>query len=113
MSLRASNQCNVVILLLVLCPHVFATEQVTTYSDHLDLLHYVDDKGIRHPVRKAADWAHRRAHVLQNMQIVAGPLPDRSKAPPLDMKVEAEERVGPLLRLKLTFQSEPDDRVPA
>ena len=113
MPLRASNQCNVAILLLVLCPHVFATEQVTSYSNHLDLLHYLDEKGAKQPVRTAADWAHRRAHVLQNMQLVTGPLPDRSRAVPLDVKVEAEERIGTLLRRKLTFRSEPDDRVPA
>jgi dienelactone hydrolase len=113
MSRFAPNQCNVAILLLVLCRLAVAADQPPSYSDHLDLLHYLDRDGKKHPVRTPAEWERRRDHVLQNMQFVTGSLPDRSKAVTLDVKVESEERVGELLRRGLTFRSEPDDRVPA
>src|SRR5687768_14404965 len=113
MSRFAPIQCNAAILLLVLFPLVSAADQPPTYPNHLDLLHYLDDAGKKHPVRTSTDWQRRRAHILQNMQLVTGPFPDRSKLIPLDIKIEAEDRVGDLLRRKLTFQSETDDRVPA
>jgi len=47
------------------------------------------------------------------MEAAMGPLPDRSKLPPLDMKVL--ERVGGegFVRLKITLVVEPGDRLPA
>lgn len=109
----ASNQCNAVILLLVLCPPTAIADQPPLYADHLDLLHYLDDAGHKHSVRNPADWQRRRRHIVQNMQLVTGVLPDRSKSGPLDVKIESEKRVGDLLRSKLKFQSERDDRVAA
>ena len=100
-------------MLLVLSRVAFAADPPPTYTDHLDLLYYLDADGKKHAVRTTADWERRRTHVLANMQLVTGPLPDRSKLVPLDVKVEEDVRVGDLLRRKLTFQSEPDDRVPA
>src|SRR3712207_8901662 len=70
---------------------------------------------IRRPPRSTLfpDTTLFRSHVLSNMQLVTGPLPDRTQPIPLDVKISEEVHIGDLLRRKLTFQSERDDRVPA
>lgn len=83
------------------------------YPDPTDLGTYRDAAGTAHPVRTAADWEVRRQHVLANVQRVMGPFPSPLRRVPLAVQWGAEERVGNLRRRKLTFQSDPDDRVPA
>jgi len=92
---------------------VFADEAAPTYTDHQDLTYYLDAKGERHPVKAPADWDVRRKHVLEAMQRVMGPLPGAAKRVPLDVKKVEDTLVGDVLRRKITFQSEPGDRVPA
>jgi dienelactone hydrolase len=82
-----------------------------SYPDPTDLSHYRDLGGQKHPIRTRADWEVRRRHVLDNVQRVMGPLPSRRV--PLDVKIVEEKRVGDLVRRKLTYQSDADDRVPA
>lgn len=72
-----------------------------------------DRNGQVRPVTTAADWARRRKHVLANMQAVMGPLPERKNLVPLDMRVAGEEWLPEFTRKKITFVSEPGDRVPA
>lgn len=86
---------------------------VSKYSDHLDLLYYLDDHGQRQPVRTAADWERRRRAVLDGMQAVMGKLPHHATRSPLDVQVLEEVRIGKVVRRKLTYQSEPGSRVPA
>src|SRR6516225_5913350 len=57
------------------------------YPDKSKLLVVRDADGKEHPVRNAADWAKRREHILANMQLVMGALPDRSEKVPLDVKI--------------------------
>ena len=38
------------------------------YHDKVDLLHYFDRQGKRHPVKMPEDWQIRRKHVLQNFE---------------------------------------------
>ena len=83
------------------------------YANHADLLIYKDEHGKDHPVRTPADWAKRREHILANMQLVMGPLPDPSRRVPLDMEILREEALPGCRRLKITFAAERDDRVPA
>lgn len=83
------------------------------YPDHTDLSHYRDDGGTVHPVRTVADWQVRRRHIVANLQRVLGPLPGPQRRVPLDVKVVEETRVGALVRRRITYQSDPDDRVPA
>jgi dienelactone hydrolase len=83
------------------------------YPDKTKLLVWRDADGKEHPVRTAEDWAKRREHVLQNMQLVMGPLPDASKKVPLDVKVTEEVKTPKFVRKKLTFVVEKGDRVPA
>ena len=83
------------------------------YPDKTKLLVYRDADGKEHPVRTAADWAKRRAHILAHMQEVMGPLPDESRKVPLDVKVEEVKDLGGYVRKKLTFAVEKGDRLPA
>lgn len=88
------------------------------YPEHSDLSYYLDPNGYPRPVLTAADWQTRRQHVLHHMQTVMGPLPDRTKLLPLDMKqleevkLEGGTRDG-ISRLKIEYQTEADTRVRA
>ncbi|MDP6775898.1 MAG: dienelactone hydrolase family protein [Candidatus Latescibacteria bacterium] len=73
----------------------------------------IDEDGAERPVVTADDWARRRRHILASMELVMGPLPDRKELAPLDMKVLERVELGSVVRMKVTFVSEPGDRVPA
>lgn len=64
------------------------------YSDKMDLMVWLDEKGQSHPIEEAADWQRRRTHILQNMQLVMGPSPVRDPAVPLDVQVLNHEQPG-------------------
>ena len=83
-----------------------------TYPDKANLLVWKDEQGKEHPVQIAADWAKRRAHILDSMQIVMGNLPDALKKVPLDAKLIEEVDQGTYVRRKLTIAVEKDDRLP-
>jgi len=83
------------------------------YPDKARLLVYRDRAGKEHPVRTAADWAMRRAHILANMQLVMGPLPAASHKVPLDVRYTETVRTARYVRKKLTFGVEEGERVPA
>jgi dienelactone hydrolase len=83
------------------------------YSDHQDLLYYLDAQGGRHAVVTRGDWETRRKQILTAMQQVMGPVPDRRTQVPLDVQIGEETRAGKLIRKKLTFRSDKSDRVPA
>ena len=53
------------------------------YADKQNLLNYIDDQGVTHPVQSRADWEKRRAHIMANMLLVMGEMPDESKRVPL------------------------------
>ncbi len=83
------------------------------YPDHSNLLVYKDAKGKDHPITTPAQWKKRRQHILENMQLVMGPMPDESRRVPLEMETLEEVSLGDCRRLKITFASEPADRVSA
>ena len=87
-------------------------EPVIDYLDHADLTYVRDANGATRPIRNSADWEQRRRHVVTNLQRVTGRFPT-GKRVPLDVKVVDQVRVGEMLRKKITFQSDIDDRVPA
>ncbi len=79
-------------------------------SNHRKLDVWCDAAG-EHPIETPADWAKRRADILVGMQAAMGPLPDRTKLPPLDVQV-TETFDGPnFTRQKLTFAGDQHDRV--
>ncbi len=65
------------------------------------------------PVTSAAEWAKRREHILANVQLVMGPLPDAATKVPLDVQLGDGEVTDTHVRRRLTFASEKGDRVPA
>jgi dienelactone hydrolase len=83
------------------------------YPEHQDLTYYLDDVGVRQAIRTPDDWEHRRAHIQRHFQRAAGLLPAPERRVPLDVRVEEEVRVENLVRRKLSFRSEPGDRVSA
>ncbi len=83
------------------------------YRDKMRMLVYLDGDGREQAIAEAGDWPKRRAHILANMQLVMGPLPDRSRLAPLDMEVLETEELPGVVRKRVRFVSEPGDRVPA
>ena len=90
-----------------------AAPPAIAYPDHSQLLVVRDAGGNERPVKTAADWAERVAHIRANMQQVMGPLPDTSRWAPLDVEVVSEEKTAKYLRRKVRFTPEVGDRVPA
>ncbi len=86
---------------------------IAEYADHTNLTQVRVPAGKMQPIKSVADWSKRRQHVLASMQRVMGPLPSPLRRVPLDVKIVDEVKVGTLIRRKITFQSDPDDRVPA
>jgi len=83
------------------------------YADKAHLLCYMDEHGALQPVRSIADWQRRRAHILANMQLVMGELPDESRRVALDVEVLEEAELAGVVRRKITFAVEPGDRLGA
>lgn len=65
------------------------------------------------PVRTTADWSKRRQEIVAGMRSVMGRLPGDQKRCALEMKVEHELDCGSYVQQLITYQSEPDSRVPA
>src|SRR5215211_2105760 len=78
-----------------------------------DLSWFRDEPGQRQAVRTAADWDKRRADVLGRMQAVMGELPDRSKLPPLDLRVSETTQGDGYWRMTVSFANLYDERVKA
>ena len=81
--------------------------------DEERLMTYRTPEGQERPVRTAEDWAMRRQQIITGVEKVMGELPDRSRLPPLDVKImDRVERDG-YVRLSITYVAEEGDRVPA
>ncbi len=83
------------------------------YRDKSQLMVWIDEHGKARPVRSPSYWAKRRAHILANMQIAMGPLPEANQRVPLDVQVSEQVVSEKWTRFKLTYAAEPGDRVPA
>jgi dienelactone hydrolase len=90
-----------------------AADPVIAYSEHQNLSYYLDAAGQKHEIKSTADWEIRRKHILANMQVVMGPLPDRSKLAPLDIKILEETKLGDVVRRKIEYATEPEYRLKA
>jgi dienelactone hydrolase len=103
------------LLLMASTPAIALTaDKPPVYPEHQDLSYYLDAAGNKHKVATPDDWRVRRAHILAHMQTVMGPLPGDEKRVPLDLKT-LEEKVleGGLVRKKISYATEPGDRVDA
>jgi pimeloyl-ACP methyl ester carboxylesterase len=103
----------VALVLLAAGRGALADEAAPRYSEHQDLTYYLDGKGARHQIKTLADWEVRRRHVLANMQLVMGPLPDRSRLEPLAVRELESVKIGDLIRRKIEYATEPGYRLRA
>lgn len=99
---------------LVIVSTVLAgTPTLPVYPDHTKLMVVRNTSGGETPVKTRADWAVRRDHILGHLQEVMGPLPGAERRVPLDVRVVATFDETDYVRKKVTFATEPGDRVPA
>ena len=87
--------------------------QAPAYADHTKLLTVRDGAGRELAVASAVDWLVRRDHILAHFQDVAGKLPGGERRVPLEVKFEGEFRETGYVRKRISFATEPGDRVPA
>lgn len=90
-----------------------ALEQLPEYPNHQDLSFVLGNDGVKREIKSPAGWAKRREHIVRHFSRVTGPLPSPMRRVPLDVKILEEVKVGALTRRKLSFQSDPTDRVTA
>ena len=83
------------------------------YADKMELLVWRDDQGAVQPVKDAQGWQKRRQHILTNMQLVMGPLPQRGREVTLDVQIVETEKLPKLTRQKILYTAGVGDRVPA
>ena len=92
----------------------FILSQVApSYPDHTKLLIVRDQEGDEIPVVTPADWQIRRAHILAHFQEVTGPLPGGERRVLLDIKTSEIIDEPGYVRKKISFATEPGDRVGA
>lgn len=106
----------IIAFLLVSTLSSFSQDQESGFSPRLDranLLIYRDAKGQVRPVKSRADWQKRRVEILRGMQEIMGPLPDKPRRKPPEVRIEDETDCGSYLRRFVTHESEPGSRVPA
>jgi dienelactone hydrolase len=100
------------VVLVLLCGVVAVAADPPFYQDKFNLLHYLDVSGEPQEVRNKQDWRKRREHILANMQVVMGPVPNDPK-PPLAINVIREDDFGDIVRRKITYQAKKGDHVNA
>ena len=112
---RAARTALSLILVAFVAETVMGQSKTTPpfYNNKFDLLTYLDDASGRHPVASVEDWAKRSEHIVANMELVMGPLPDDTKKVPLDIVEETVEKLPGVTRKKITYVSEAGHRVPA
>ncbi|MBS0265827.1 MAG: prolyl oligopeptidase family serine peptidase [Planctomycetes bacterium] len=87
--------------------------QPKVYADRVRLTEVIDAAGTSRPLATTADWEQRRRQIQANFELVAGPLPGPEFRVPLDVQITETVVVGEITRIKLSYQSDPADRVPA
>jgi len=101
------------VAILAASPLAAQDAKVPFYQEKSNLLVFIGPDGREHPVKSPADWQKRREHILANVQLVTGPLPDASQKVPLDVQVVETVDLGKVIRKKISFVPEKGDRVPA
>lgn len=81
--------------------------------DHSDVMVLKTENGEMQPVTTPFEMGRRRQHILAGMSLAMGSMPAPDRRVPLDLKVISEESAKGYIRRRISFASEPDDRVPA
>lgn len=100
-----------VVLSLLFVQHAQSAEP--TQPGHQTLNYFLDSTGRPQTITKQDEWETRRRQIVAGMTQVFGELPAASNRVPLDVKILEEITVGNVSRRKLSFQSDPTDRVTA
>lgn len=96
-----------------------AEKSLPEYPDHQDLTYGIDSTGQRAEIKQVSDWEHRRDHVRRHLERITGKYPSSLKRVPLNPIISEEVTLNPpevsrpMLRRKLTYQSDAESRVPA
>jgi dienelactone hydrolase len=90
---------------------ILVSSKSDDYKKNLLLLKGTDGR-IR-AITDEKEWYKRREQILDSIQLVMGPLPDRTHRVPLDVKLEEESNIEGIIRQKISFATEKNDRVPA
>ena len=77
------------------------------------LLLYRYENGNIETATTIEDWYHRRGEILKGMTTVMGEMPDISRKCDLEVRILEEVDAGSYIRRLITYQSEPESRVPA
>lgn len=99
--------------LLLLALLSFLLNACQAPHDKNDLLYYTNTKGKEKKIRNAVTWEKKYIQILDSMQLVMGKLPDRSGRLSPEYKIESDTVIDGIKRIKLTYASEKNDRVPA
>jgi len=83
------------------------------YTEHQDLTYVLQSDGKRKRIRTTADWNQRRKHILKHLQRVMGVMPGACMRVPLDIRRVAQRQFGRISGQRISYQSDPFDRVPA
>jgi dienelactone hydrolase len=89
------------------------TPEAPGYPDHADLSVVIDGEGEARPIETPADWAVRRAHILDHVERVMGRLPGGERRVPLDPEYGDPVSEDGYRRIHVAYAAEPGDRVPA
>jgi dienelactone hydrolase len=79
----------------------------------LNPLYYKDASGNAKTIKTPGEWENRRSQILVNLQLVMGPFPDASKKVAPEMKIIDETLIDGVRRIKISFLTEKNDRLPA
>lgn len=71
--------------------------------EHRDLLTYQDKRGNVRPVKNQKEWNIKRRQILDSMQAVMGPLPERSNLPPLHIRYTDSSKENNYIRYTIEF----------
>lgn len=83
-----------------------------SYADHIDTSYYIVG-GERRPIGTPLEHGIRRQHALLQMEQAMGEFPEPSLRCDLNIQVESVDEVEKYHRIKLTYEPDPGDRVPA
>jgi dienelactone hydrolase len=106
-----NSEKNRIILFSLFLLALLVSWQSDDYKKNLLILK--DSDGKVRVIKNEKEWLKRREQILDSIQLVMGPLPDRSSKVPLDVRVEAEATIDGIMRRKISFATEKNDRVPA
>lgn len=76
------------------------------YTNHNDLSYYLQPDGSRAPIKTAADWQKRHAHILDGMQEAMGPFPHPKSPIPLVVQTVEEHKEDGYIRRKVTYHTD-------